>query len=169
MSENIIITQNRKNKLFLPIMLAIIGIALLLVGNIMSKNDTENSDEQNSCDLSSLDASEFASETERRVEEICASVNGVGSVHAVVTLGGGYRAIYAVDSQASNSSYKNQTVLTGNGASEKPLLIGYQNPEIVGIGVVCSGGDNAQVRADIVSLISAAFNISTNKIYVAGR
>jgi stage III sporulation protein AG len=169
MSENIIISKNRRNKLFLPIIVALIGVSLILIGNIMSKNDISDEEKTKTYDVSNLDANEFAKETERRVEEICSSVSGVGSVHAVVSLGGGYRAIYATDSQASNSSYKNQTVLTGNGSSEKPLLIGYQNPEIVGIGVVCSGGDNAQVKADVVSLVSAAFNISTNKIYVAGR
>ena len=168
MSENVILSKKSSNKLMLPILAAIVGVSLLLVGNIMSKNDNSEVENNYFCDMSSLDANAFAQDVEHRVEQICAQVGGVGNVSAVVSLGGGYRAIYATDSQISNSSHKNQTVLTGNGSSEKALIIGYQNPEIVGIGIVCSGGDDAQKRADIIALVAASFNISTNKIYVAG-
>ena len=169
MSENVIISKKTDKKLMLPILAAIVGVSLLLVGNIMSKNDKDEETGNYTCDISSLDANAFAENAERRVEQICSEVDGVGNVSAVVSRGGGYRAIYATDSQSSSSSHKNQTVLTGNGSSEKALVIGYQNPEIVGIGIVCSGGGDAQKRADIIALVSAAFNISTNKIYVAGR
>jgi stage III sporulation protein AG len=86
----------------------------------------------------------------------------------VVSLKCGYRAIYATDSQSGANSSKHETVIVGNGSSQKALLIGYENPEIAGIGIVCSGGDDARVREQIVSIVSSAFNIPTNKIFVSG-
>jgi hypothetical protein len=102
------------------------------------------------------------------VEELCNKIDGVSSTHAVVTLRGGYRAIYAANSQSGNSNSKNQIVVLGSGSNEKPLLIGYENPEIAGIGIVCSGGDDARKREAIISVVSSAFDIGTNKIFVAG-
>ena len=86
----------------------------------------------------------------------------------MVTLKGGYRAIYATDSQSGSSSSKNATVIIGSGSSEKALLIGYENPEIAGIGIVCSGGDDYNVRKNVISVVSSAFNVSSNKIFVSG-
>ncbi len=168
MSENANKSQKGGLKILLPAIAAIVGIGLLLIGNFLNseKKNTENISPQT--DPSAMDADLFALSVEEKIIEICSQVAGVGNVRAVVTLGGGYRAIYAADSQASGTSYRNETVLTGSGSSEKALLLGYQNPEITGIGIVCSGGDDPSIRQNIISLVAAAFNVSTNKIYVAG-
>ena len=168
MSENA--TKNQKNnlKILLPALAAIIGIGLLLIGNLMGKGDEKTEAEAAAKDPTHMDADAFAESVEKKITEICREVAGVDNVHAAVTLGGGYRAIYASDLQSSGTSYRNEMVLTGNGSSEKAILIGYQNPEIVGIGIVCTGGSDPTVRQAIISLVSAAFNISTNKIYVTG-
>ena len=168
MSENETKKQKSNLKLLLPAIAAIVGIGLLLIGNFWGKNEKKESENTALDDPTHMDADAFADSVEKKITEICRSVAGVENVHAAVTLGGGYRAIYASDSQSSGTSYRNETVLTGNGSSEKAILIGYQNPEIVGIGIVCSGGNDPTVRQAIISLVSAAFNVSTNKIYVAG-
>ena len=102
------------------------------------------------------------------MEALCNRVDGVRSTYAVVSLKGGYRAIYATDSQMGSTSSKNATVIIGSGSSEKALLIGYENPEIAGIGIVCAGGDDYTVQKNIISIISSAFDISSNKIFVSG-
>jgi deoxyribose-phosphate aldolase len=52
--------------------------------------------------------------------------------------------------------------------TEQAILEGYSYPEIAGVGIVCHGGDSYVVKNEIVSLVSSAFNISANKIFVAG-
>ena len=168
MSENVNKSQVGGMKILLPAIAAIVGIGLLLIGNFLNNGKKDSEDITPENDPSVMDADAFASSVEEKIVEICSQVAGVRNVRAVVTLGGGYRAIYASDSQASGTSYRNETVLSGNGSSEKALLLGYQNPEITGIGIVCSGGDDPSVRQNIISLVAAAFNVSTNKIYVAG-
>lgn len=166
--ENATKDQRGNLKILLPTIAAIIGIGLLLIGNIVGKKNENNDANNTANDPSYMDAEAFATSVEEKIITICREVDGVGQVRAAVTLGGGYRAIYAANSQSSANSHRNETVLTGNGSNEKALLIGYLNPEIVGIGVVCSGGNDPVIRQNIISLVSAAFNVSTNRIFVTG-
>ena len=163
MSKNIISGGFAKKKLLALIALGMLGVILLCLSKCSTDNGESREDE-----LTDLDPAAYAKEVEEKVESLCNKIDGVGSAYAVVTLKGGYRAIYATDSQAGSSNSKNQTVVIGSGSSEKALLIGYENPEIAGIGIVCSGGNDPVKRANIISVVSSAFNISTNKIFVTG-
>ena len=168
-------SKNAKNnavgyrKWLLPILAAFVGIFLLIFGS-QAEKDEENSRDTTSLWMAegNLSAADFATETEEKIVEICSDVSGAGRVRAVVTLEGGYRAVYASDVQGSDGSYRNQTVLTGSGNSEQAILVGYESPRIVGIGIVCAGGDDPTVQKRITMLVSAAFDVSANKIYVTG-
>ena len=161
-SKNTIIGKLGKKKIFLFALIAVVGIFLIIISNSSSAESMEEVDFEN------LDPSKYAREVEEKVEALCNRIDGVRSTYAVVTLKGGYRAIYATDSQSGSSSSKNATVIIGSGSSEKALLIGYENPEIAGIGIVCSGGDDYNVRKNVISVVSSAFNVSSNKIFVSG-
>ena len=93
-------------------------------------------------------------------------MQGAGSVSVAVTLDGSYRAIYA-QNFADGSNSKREYFLVGSGSSEKALLLGYSPPDILGVAIVCDGGSNSKVRAEIISLVSALLDLPTNKIYVA--
>ncbi len=114
-----------------------------------------------------LDASAYAEAVEEEIRAICSRVRGAGSVSVAVTLKGGYRAVYATDSQSNGGGYKNNTVLIGSGNSEGAVLVCYENPEIGGVGIVCRGATDPAVKDTIISLVSAAFDVKINKIYVA--
>ena len=167
MSENAIKEPNKDKRFWLLIIGAAVGIALLIAGSIGAKRQAEQTDETPTSSHSELDPDAFAKSVEEQVTQICSQVKGAGQVSVVVTLKGGYRAVYATDSQTTGTGYKSSMVLTGSGSSEEGVLICYENPEIGGIGIVCEGGSDAAVRQSIVSLVSAAFNVGTNKIYVA--
>ena len=164
MSKNTIIKDLGKKKLLALVALGMLGIILLCFSKCSAEGGTTDS----AGELTDMDPSAYAKQIEEKVESLCNRIDGVSSTYAVVTLRGGYKAIYATDSQAGSSNSKNQTVIIGSGSSEKALLIGYENPEIAGIGIVCSGGDDPIKRASIVSVVSSAFNVSTNKIFVSG-
>ncbi len=162
MSENSNSKQWRK--IMLLVVGAVVGIALIVYGagvGTSDKEDTSADSEQYS------DADLYAKMLEERVAEICSGVSGAGSVRVFVSLKGGYRTVYAVDAQSSSSGYKSQIVMSGSGSDKRAVVSAYENPEIAGVGIVCDGADNAEVRAEIISLVAAALNISTNKIFVA--
>ncbi len=153
----------KKFPLLLLCALALLGVLLMLLGK-GGKSDGA----AGSSGFENLDPAAYAKQVEEQVEELCNRVDGASGAYAVVTLRGGYRAIYASDSQSGSSSFKNETVVLGSGSSAHGLLVGYENPEIAGIGIVCRGGDNNIVRKNIVSVVSSAFDIGSNKIFVSG-
>ena len=166
MSENVKKEPLATKKLLLPLLAALVGVILLVIGGL-GEWDKESAATDAVPVSAELDADAFAAELESRVVAICSRVSGAGEVRAVVTLSGGYRALYATDSRGSDNSYSQELVLTGSGSSEAAILVGYENPEIAGIGIVCTGGNDPAVRAAILRLVSAAFDVGSHKIYVA--
>lgn len=156
------VTTKRDGRILIFILIGVVGLFLLVFSSLYSSGKGE--EEAKSV---SPDPDEYAERIEDEVESICQGVAGGCSVNAVVSLEGGYRAVYASDSQSSSSGYKNSTVLVGSGSSEGAILICYENPQISGIGIVLSCRESERVRNDIISLVSAAFSVGTNKIYVA--
>ena len=157
--------QNKKisQKIIFIFLLAAIGIFLLLFvaygsGN---KNQIKESEFEDS-----MNAEEYANSVEKNISELCEKISGVSDVHVVVTLEGGYNTVYAQNSQSGASGYKNEFVLTGNGSSERAILVGYSTPQVSGVGIVCRGGGDPHIRSEMISLISATFGVSSNKIYV---
>ena len=154
--------KNKKNnqKIIFIFLLAAIGIFLLVFAAYGKEGKKETVAED------SMNAEEYARSVEKNISELCEKINGVSDVHTVVTLEGGYNTVYAQNSQSNSSGYKNEFVLTGSGASESAILVGYSTPQVSGVGIVCRGGGDAHIRSEIISLISATFGVSSNKIYV---
>ncbi|MBE6533419.1 MAG: hypothetical protein E7678_00390 [Ruminococcaceae bacterium] len=163
MSKNTIIDFIKSKKIYFLVALLFLGVLVIAFG----KGNSEKSENAHA-GIEKHDPSQYSSMLEERIAELCNRVDGVSGAHVVVTLKGGYQAIYAIDSQSGNTSTKNQTVIIGSGSDEQAILKGYNYPEIAGIGIVCHGGDSYEVKNKIVSLISSAFNISANKIFVVG-
>lgn len=161
-------SSKKSVKIILLLLGAAVGLFLLFYGSYADREgDSGDTESEKKISEVDMDADEYARDAERRIAELCGRVRGAGEVQVSVTLSCGYTAVYAQNSQSSASGYKNEFVLTGSGSSEKPLLVGYSVPQISGIGIVCSGGGDASVRQEIISLVSAAYGVSSNKIYVA--
>ncbi len=163
MSENNIKSPKKDRRLWFLLFLAAIGVLLLIFGSMGGQREKKETDSARALP----DPAEYARSVEEQVAELCSGVKGAGKVSVAVTLKGGYRSVYATDSQSTSSGYKNSTVLTGSGSSEEAILICYENPEITGIGIVCAGGADPAVRETIISLVAATYNLGTNKICVA--
>ena len=103
MSKNIIIRDIGKKKLLALIVLGMLGVILLS----FSKCSADSGAKESEGELTDLDPSAYAREIEEKVESLCNKIDGVGSTYAVVTLRGGYKAIYATDSQSGSSNSKN--------------------------------------------------------------
>lgn len=163
MSKNTIFKFLLSKKIYIFFIMIFIGVLLLTFGGKEKK-----SDKNNDVSIDSLDPAEYASLIEEQVESLCNRIDGVSGTYAVVTLKGGFQAIYATDEQKTSSGNKNQTVIIGSGSAEQALLSGYRYPEIAGIGIVCNGGNSYDIKNKIVTLIASTFNISANKIFVVG-
>ena len=104
----------------------------------------------------------YQSYIETRVKTLCESVDGVEHVTVAVTLNGNFEEIYAIEYIDGNEEY----VIVGSGSNASALHLSRNAPEIAGIGVVCRGGGDTDIRHELLSLLSAAFRVPSNRIYI---
>ena len=165
--ERCVTSMKKSGKLAVILLFVALGAVLLLVGNRAGKDtDTGSSDPPVT---STRTAEEYRAELESRMEAICADVAGVGEVDVVVTLEGGFSYVYATDRKTNVGGESLSYVTVGSGDRESLVYLSEKAPAIVGIGVVCTGGMDPTVRREVTSLLSAAFGVGSNKIYVTGH
>ena len=80
---------------------------------------------------------------EEELADMCSSVSGVGRCKVTVTFERGEERVY-----------------------KGSLLIESKPPKVLGVTVVCKGADSDLVRAEIVGMMSALFDIGANRIAV---
>ena len=95
---------------------------------------------------------------------MCRQIHGIGEVHVLVTLEGGCEYVYAENITGGSHSY----LLSSDGEGESPVFVQQIYPRIRGVAVVCTKGSDSAVQLAVTQLLSAAFDIPTSRIYVAG-
>ena len=86
---------------------------------------------------------EYKKRLEDELGAVCSSVRGVGKCRVTVTFERGEERVY-------------------KGSS----IIESRPPKVMGVTVVCKGADSDTVRAEIVGMMSALFDIGSNRIAV---
>ena len=132
--------------------LAAVGLALLLIGR------TDLSKESETTVNEAQDWQEYVQILEEKAASLCSRVAGVSDVTVALSLTQGVEYVYAED----EGGY----LLTGSGASACGLLLTERPPQVSGIGVVCVGADDPETVQTLLSLLSAAFGVGTNRIYI---
>ena len=124
---------------FPVLLLALAGILLLLSGSGLFGARTEKS-----AGGTDPAASRLALESE--LASLCAEVRGVGRVTVMITLKEGERTTYAGSKTASVSP-----------------------PTVLGAAIVCDGGGDAEVKAELTRLTCSLLGIGANRVTVAER
>lgn len=147
---------------------AVVGVGLILIGN---GKGTEHQKQSAQTTSSSDPLYEYVAWTEQKIVSLCSSVRGVSEVRVAVSFAGDFSYVYATDSDTQEkdgaSERQEQYVTVGSGSSEQTVLLTRTPPAVSGIGIVCRGGGDAGVRQELTALLSAAFGIGSNKIYIA--
>lgn len=153
------------------VILGLAGMALILFSDIFS--DKSNTTEKKTTDNMTVEQYEsYVAEMEKRLESTLEKISGVGNADVMITAAGSGEYIYARDEKTETDSDSvskdEQYVIIGGSGDKKALVRKVDNPEIMGVIVVCEGGDSNVVKEKVYSAVSAAFNIPSQKIFVAG-
>ena len=154
------IKEKGRLRLYLLLGCGVLGILLIVFGSSGKKAEQSNVEKPYSTAEDELII--YQDYLEERIKTLCESVSGVRNVTVVVTLSGTFESVYATEWPDGNEEY----VILGSGSSASPIYLSRSAPEIAGIGIVCSGGANDNVRRELISLLSATFHISSNRIYI---
>ncbi len=171
------LTEKIKNPKVL-VAAGLIGIALICLSSFIgggksSENKVPSDD--------SITAEEYRVQLEDSIGEIVKSITGSKSVKVVITLESGIKYSYAdikegvsADKTESNSKSTSSelkqtyiTVKTADGG-EQALLVTAEMPEVRGVAIVCEGGDDEQINEKIQNAVTAALNITSKRVYIAG-
>ena len=115
----------------------IVAVGILLI--IISSLPKESGEEVGN----EITLDEYRVALEERVAAMCSSVAGVGKCKVFITF-----------ERGEQSSYKGSTLL-----EVKP-------PKVLGVTVVCRGADYDYVRKDLTEMLSALFDIGSNRIAI---
>ncbi len=153
--------KNNKNgsSMILIILGAALGLLLLLWGSFGGREETSVRSDTDEIAAYSL-------YLEEQAVRLCESVRGVSGVTVTLTLEGGFEQNYAADKTMSGGSQSIEHVKLGSGTGAELCAVSVSAPRVTGIGVTCRGGKDPSVRAELTSLLSAAFGIGANKIYI---
>ena len=178
------------------IVFALLGILLLVIAipldSGMDKKeinrDAEKEDDVNSesgkNEIFTDESMEYCLALESRIEELLASMEGVGKVEAMVTVSTSREMIVEKDEPISRSTvtetdgsggsrstnesnYEYETIFeTDSEGNKTPYVIKQIEPQIQGITVVAQGGGNAVIQKNISDVLEALFHIEAHKIKV---
>lgn len=167
----------RKNgKLWVALLGVAVGVVLLLFGgewaSVFMKDDSKGSvsDRSDATEdgLQEISMEAYRTALEARIRELCGRVSGAGEVYVMVNLAGGYEYVYATDQKTTQSGTAYEYIMLGSGDEERVVYLTERVPEILGIGVVCTGGNDPTVRNEITALLSASLGVGSHKVYVTG-
>ena len=149
------LSKLKKNaKLWIIIVGAVAGVILLLSGG-------SEKDENIKMDTENVALAEYSETVEKKIHEICSKVKGVSNVSVAVSFDSGFEYVYAKNDDDGD------IVVVGSGSSKSAVKVTEKPPTIGGIGIVCKGGGDPTVQKRLLGLLSAAFNVSSSKIYIA--
>ena len=118
-----------------------------------------------------------------RVEEIVNCISGVGQSHVSVTLDSGIEYVYAVEQRTDTDTTNQSNDVTSERASseQKLILVDDQNggktallrttklPKVRGVVVVCDGGADPMVVANVTEAVKTALGIYSSQVCVVKR
>lgn len=162
------ITDGENRKIKIIVIIGVLGIFLISLPEFLPEN---SKDSKGSEANAKTDYTAYVAEQENKLEEIIKAIDGAGECKVMITLENTSESVYATDNESRNddssASSKDEYVIYDASDGEAPVLIKEYMPKIQGVTVVCSGGDNIQVREKIINTVTALFNISTNRVSVA--
>ena len=107
---------------------------------------------------------------EEKLQKLLSEIEGTGKVRVMITYESGDEDVFAFNKDESyekeDGRYSNDYVIIDGEKGETGLKLKTVYPKIKGVAVVCSGASDPVIKEQIVSLISALFDISTKNISV---
>lgn len=147
---------------------ALLIISVALLGMMLILFSGEDSKEFKDSQLSEVVYS--SEEYEEKLSKLVSEIDGVGRVSVMITFESGEENVFASDDEEfireEEKKTKKDYIIIDTEKGETGLKIKSVYPKIKGVAVVCEGASDPVVREQIVSVITALFDISSKNISV---
>ena len=166
---------------FFVIALGAIGLILILNSNLSKGKTKENN--KTDGDFSISYTYEYKKQLEENLRNIISEISGVGTANVLVTLESSVQNVYATEQKKNKEASEDKnydeiskkqesneietkfiTVKDADG-TEKALSVMQIQPVVKGVVVICSGGDNPEVKNKVVEAVKTALNITSKRVF----
>jgi stage III sporulation protein AG len=178
--------NNIKDKIFskkgsmVLLIVGFVGIALILLSSFLPSGTAKTS----SSTSSTVTTTAYAKQLESDLAGLVCQIDGVGRVQVMVTVENGVQYVYeqsqkntndtsvnsqsdgSTQSQANNDNEQNPVIMDNGSGGQQPLIKTELQPTVMGVVIVCDGGDNPVVQESIVNAVTTALSIPANHINV---
>ena len=141
------------------------GMDSSMMGN-SSVDDKLGSGMSGGEDESLSDLEKYEAQTEQKLEELLATVDGVGQVRVMLTWEGSSERQVEKDRISNTDSVEEETIYQENDNGKYPYVVSWTNPKVTGVLVIAEGGGSTKVKAEILEAVQALFGIEPHKIKI---
>ena len=157
---------SKDKKTTLILIIGIVGILLIMLSgtNEKDKSHMDRADDE----MTIMSESELS----ERLEKLIESIDGAGKSRVMITFRSYCETVYAENTEKSigidgEKDTSDEYIIIDGSDGETGLKLKIISPEVKGVAVICRGGNNPVIKEQIISVVSALFDISSNKISVA--
>jgi len=183
------LSENKFKLLRYLIILVLIGVFLMLAGNLIgspTEKNVLNKSNQRSNDNESSTNFSAEEKLERKLEKTLSVIAGAGDVEVNISLEVGPEYVYARNDQQSKKEiveedqsggtretkqYDNSSeiVVLNQGSDSKAVVKKKIKAKVRGVLVVAEGANNSQVKADLISAVEVGLGVESYKIKVLAK
>lgn len=159
-----------KHSIRLVIALAVVAVILIICADFSPEPEYETISQESEYSYTSY----YTSYLEEKIYYMVKAITGEASPEVVITLNSGETYVYAqnvkedIDGDKKESEEEYIIVENSNGDEETVLVTQYE-PDIKGVVVVSSFGDDAVVREKIINAVQTALDLASNKVCVVSK
>ena len=150
----------KQNRTKLAVVLGAAAMILLLLSELLPTNAVK------APVLAPADETAYREQLEKQLQELIEQIDGAGTTTVMITLESGEETVYATDTQSGQTQSQETHVLLEDGTALAQTIY---LPQVCGAAVVCDGGGDIRVAAQITELVRALLDLSANRIVVAQR
>ena len=172
----------KKDQLLILILSGILLLVIALPAGKAQEPSEEPENDQLSVNEISSEQTSYAAYMEQHLEQVLSQMEGVGDVTVMITFQSTSEKIVEKDVETQNetisesdsqggtrttqnSNFGETTVYDGEN-NQEPYVSKEISPQVEGVVVLASGGDNAVVKQQITNAVQALFGIDTHKIII---
>lgn len=174
-AKEIIDKLKKDKKLLIVIAIGLLGMIILVSGS-MSEREKKSDLSDNAVPDSekTLTASDIEEMLENKLTAIISDISGAGAVNVMVTVNSSGEYVYAENSKTKNGSDSSSSdseivIYESADKGDNGLVVSVKSPEILGVAVLCEGGESSVVKAEIVNLVTSLFGIGSDRVYVGKK
>lgn len=145
----------------IEIIVAVIAVAVMLIlylSTLFGAKSEKTAD--------SLERTDYCAATERSLAEAISAVQGAGKTKVMIGWESGVESVLAYVTNINGSSTSTYPQLVTENGVTKPIVLKEIYPKPIGVVIICEGGDNVQVKIEIINAVCVLLQVTPDKITI---